>query len=283
MSQKESWTVDGQNLSQFAFDIQTYDGLDVTPDLKGEDVDIPQSHGVLPVTNYFREGHKAVSMIVSTADPATGVVPQNINDQRVNFDKNLDSLLKIFYRRKLLNVVRTLSDGSQRTALCKVVSGIQPTTLGLASGQVSFDLMLPYSFWRDVGNTVQTIAIANGAAEVLYFNQFDAATAPMSDLQYTIQGPLTNPKLTDLETGAWVQYTAAAMAAGQTLRLDAGYMTITGGGGLATPSLTTITHGGDPRWLTAVPSIDGIKIQVDATGVAAGASLTVTGKRAFLR
>ena len=283
MAQQEVWTVDGYNLSQYAHDIQTFDGLDVTPDLKGEDVDIPQMNGVLPVVNYFQAAHKAVSMIVSVADPATGVIPNDIPSQRLNFNKNLDSLCKIMYRRKLLNVVRTLADGSQRTALCKVVAGIQPATLGLASAQIVFDLLIPGSFWRDTAATTQTLAIA-ATPTTLHFNSFDSATAPMSDLVYTIAGPITNPKITDLETGAWVQFTGAGLTAGQTLAFDAGAMTVTGGGGLATPALTTITHAGDPRWLTAVPSIDGINLQVDSAGaVAGGTQLTVSGKRAYLR
>ena len=282
MSQQESWTVDGQNLSRYAFDIQTYDGLDVTPDLKGDDIDVPQRHGLILGTRYFTEAHKAVSMVVSPADSNTGVVPSNLNDQRANLSANLDTLLKIFYRRKLLNVVRTLPDGSQRTAQCKTVAGVQPVNLGLSSAQVSFDLMLPYSFWRDVNNIVQAKLVGATGAQ-LHFDQFDAATGPMSDLVYTIQGPITNPKITDLETGAWVQFTGAALAAGNTLAFDAWAMTVTGGGGFATPALSTITHAGDPRWLTAVPSIDGIVLQVDGGGITAATQLTVTGKRAFLR
>lgn len=278
----ETWVVDGQNLSQFAFDIMTWDGLDVTPDMKGDDVDVPQRNGVIPVTNYFQAGQKFVTMIVSTADPNTGVVPTTIAGQRTNFDKNLDSLLKIFYRRKLLNIVRTLSDGvTVRTAQVKCVTGIQPTTLGLASAQVTFGLVLPYSFWRDQNNVTQNLAVAATGAQ-LRFNTFDTASAPMSDLVYQINGPITNPKITDLETGAWVQYTGAAISAGQSISLDAGAMTVAGGGGYAA-AIANVSHGGDPRWLTLVPSVDGSFLQVDGAGIAAGCSLTVTGKRAYLR
>lgn len=259
----------------------TWDGLDITPDMKGDDVDVGQRHGVIPITNYFQAGQKAVSMIVKTADPATGVVPSDINLQRQNFDKNLDSLLKIFYRRKLLTVVRTLSDGTQRTAQCKCIQGVQPTTLGLASAQVTFGLLLPYSFWRDVNNVVQNLAVAASGNQIR-FNSFDSATAPMADLVYQVNGPITNPKITDMETGAWVQYVGAAIATGQSLSFDAGAMTIAGAGGFA-PVLANASHGGDPRWLTMVPSVDGCILKVEGAGLGAGTSLTVTGKRAFLR
>jgi hypothetical protein len=277
----ESWTVDGYNLSQYAHDIQTFDGLDNVPDLKGDDLDIPQRHGVLPGTLYFTEAHKIVSMIVNTADPVTGVDPTDLDQKRLNFDKNLDSLCSVFYRRQLLNVVRTLSDGSQRQAYCRVVSGIQPATLGLRGGQVTFDLMLPYSFWRDnVVSTGGPVVVADGTQ--VAFGNLNGATAPMNDLQYRIDGPVTNPKVTCPETGAWFKLTGV-LTTGQYVIFDAGAMTVTGGGGFVV-DMSQVSHGGDPRWLTVVPTHSGgSSLVFNGTGTSGATALSVTGKRAFLR
>jgi hypothetical protein len=277
----EIWTVDGYNLSSYAHDIQVWDGLDLTPDIKGSDTDIPQRHGLLPGVNYFTEAHKAVSMVVNTADYVTGIEPTDVRQKRANFDYNLDQLVKIFYRRKLLNVVRQMSNAEQRQAYCKCVAGIQPVTLGIAGAQVTFDLMLPYSFWRDLNPTTQASAAGLAAGAQVRFDLFDAATAPMTDLQYRIDGPITNPKVTCLETGAWFQLTGT-LATGQSVTFDASTMTVTPTGGFVV-DMAMVTHGGDPRWLSMVPSIDGCKLQLDGAGLGAATKLTVTGKRAFLR
>lgn len=277
----ETWVVDGYNLNQFAHEIETWDGLDDTPELKGDDTDVPQSNGVLPGINYFGAAHKAVTMKVNTADPTTGVEPTSVDAKRQNFDKNLDSLLRVFYRRKLLTVVRTLSDGTQRTAQCKTASAIQPTTLGIAGARLTFDLMLPYAFWRDVNAISQTSATGLTPGSTADFPNYNLATAPMSDLVYTINGPVTNPKVTCQETGAWFKYTGV-ITTGQWLNVDAGLMIIAGGGGLAA-NIANMSHGGDPRWLTLVPNIVGCKLTLDGSGMGGATSITIGGKRAYLR
>jgi len=265
----ETWEVDGQNLSRYAFDIRTFDGLDDVPDIVSEDVEQPQGHGITPGVPYFGPGRKAVSMNVSTADPTTGVRPSTVDAMRANFDKNLDTLLRIFYRRKLLTVRRTLSDGSVRVAKCRTVSGIKPKTIGIADAIVVFDLQLPYSFWEDENNVTATVGVGNNQA----LAQFATATAPLNELEFDIAGPATNPRITDPETGAWVQFNGA-LASGETMTLKNADMTVTGPTGVG---LGNMTHSGDPKWLTLYPSPTGVLVSLSA------GTLTVRGKRKYLR
>lgn len=274
MASGESWQVDGYFLSSYAHDIQTWNGLDDVPDQVTYDSVIPQRDGIIPGTTFFGPGRKLVSMIVSTSDATTGYDPTDINEKRQNYDKNLDTLTRIFYRRKLLDVRRTLSDGSTRQAMCRVVAGIQPSLLGLAAGTLAFELQLPYSFWQDVSN----ISSVNYAPALgVNVAEFADATAPMRDLQYVITGPITNAKVTDVETGAWFQVNVA-LAGGQTATLDAGAMTVAG-----SATAANVTHDGDARWLTLNPSISGALVNFEGSGTTGATGLQIVGKRKFLR
>lgn len=274
----EAWTVDGRNLSAFAFDIQTWDGLDDVPGLVGDNTGLPTRHGSLWVKKYFGPGHKTLSMIVSNRDPSTGVVPTALDQQRLNFDKNLDTIVRMMYRpRRLLDIRRTLSDGTVRQCFAEVVAGIAPETVGLNSGRMTFELEIPGGFWQDVSITTSALH-APGTYSV---TEFEAATAPMQDLNYKLTGPATNPKVLDVESGAWFRFNGV-MAAGNTLEVNAASMTILPGGGLVA-ALSQMEHQGDPRWLTLYPSMDGAQIQFTATATTGATGLQVIGTRKYLR
>jgi hypothetical protein len=210
-------------------------------------------------------------MQVSTINPATGLDGATPDAQRANFDKNLDALSRIFYRRNLMDVRRTLSDGTVRQAWCRTISGAKPTRVGLSAGRLVFDLQLPYSFWQDVANQVQA-GVATNAANVALGN-FAAGTAPISDMQIGLVGPLTNPKVTDVESGAWVQYNAV-IPTGTTINLFCDTLTTDGVVG-------NITHDGDAGLLTLHPSPTGYLVTTSSN--AGAGTYTFTGKRKYLR
>jgi hypothetical protein len=274
----EAWTVDGRNLSAYAHDILTHDGLDDTPDLFGDDIPFENRHGdEWNSQKFFGPGRKMVSMLVRNSDPLTGVVPSDIDEQFVNYDKNLDFLTRLFYRpRKQLDVRRTLSDGSVRRAWCQVVTGITPELIGLSSGRIVFDLSLPYSFWEDV-NTQNSIKYGNGQHNIA---AFQAATAPMQDLQYRITGPYTNPRITVVESGAWVRYNGV-IPAGSSILLDSSNMGFTATGFAGSVSL--VEHHGDPRWITLYPGLDTTELLIEGAGATAASGVEVIGKRKWLR
>lgn len=266
----ESWTVDGYALSAYAHDIETYDGLDDIPDRILADQVATGRHGVIPGVPYYGPGRKTVSMLVSTLDGTTGVNGATPDAQRANFDKNLDTLLRIFYRRNLMDVRRTMSDGTVRQAFCRTISGAKPSRVGLSAGRLQFDLQLPYSFWQDVANQSQSVSTNLSGAPL---GNFAAGNAPISDMQIGLVGPLTNPRVTDPESGAWVQYNAA-IGSGTTVNLFCDTLTTDG-------SLSNITHDGDPGWLTLHPGPSGYLVTTSST--AGTGSFTFTGKRKYLR
>lgn len=266
----EKWVVNGYDLSSLAHEILTYDGLDDVPDMVVEDVPRAQDHGVDPGVGYFGVGRKAVSMLVRTT-AVDGTTASTPDGQRAIYDANLDTLMRVFYRRKLLDVQRTLSDGTTRRADCRVVSGIQPKTVGLSAGMVAFDLQLPYSFWEATEDVEQFVP---GTLSNYALVAFKNATAPLNELEYDIIGPALNPRITDPETGAWVQVNGS-IASGVTVTLKNKDQTVTGA------SLTAVDHQGDPRWLTLYPSPSGVLMTFN--GGNPDARLVVRGRPKFLR
>lgn len=266
----EQWTVDGYDLSTLAHDIITYDGLDDVPDLKIEDTDMPQGHGVIPGVAYFGAGRKAVSMMVNTVreDGTTANTPDG---KRAIYDENLDRLLKVFYRPNLLDVRRVLSGGETRQAWARTVTGIKPQRVGLSAGRVVFDLQLPYSFWQDYQNRSEVVGVGNDQL----LAAFDGATAPLNELDFEITGPATNPRITNAQ-GDWVQINEA-IPANVVVTLKNSDMSVNGA------SLANISHEGDPRWLTLWPSLGGVSVSFSASGTDATTSLRVRGRRKWLR
>lgn len=275
----ETWTVDGQNLSAFAYDIKGFEGMDDVPSLVGENLSFANRHGTDWTQKYFSEASKMIVMIVRNTDPTTGVVPATFDLQRQNYDTNLDKLCRIFYRpRRLLDVQRTMSSGVIRRAFAESVIGITPELVGLNSGKVGFELRIPSGFWEDVSNVV-TAAYPVGTNTI---TEFAAATAPMQNLKYKITGPGTNLKVTDVESGAYFQYNGAIPSLGW-IEADSSNMSVasSGFGGF---SAANLVHVGDPRWLTMYPSINGCQLILSATAGTTGATnLVVTGKRNYLR
>lgn len=270
----ESWVVDGVNLSSLAYDIMTFDGMDNTPPAVGNNMQFAQTHGQKWVPKYFDQAVKTLSMFVSTKDSG-GVDGTTIDTMRLNYDANLDKLVLLFgRRRKLLNVVRTLSSGAIRQADCEVVSVIAPNLRGLAAGAITVELLVPSGFWADQNSStlLTTVPASNvtvtGAA---------TATAPMADLTFAITGPITNPQVTDVETGSYFNY-AGTVPGGTTMTVKNSDMTVTNG------NADLITHIGNVNWLTLYPNISaGTVVSFTGTGTTGATSLAITGKRKFLR
>ena len=287
----ETWTVDGFNLSTVAYDIRTWNGLDNIPgvNVSGSGsgtsggtnglFQMAQTHGEFWYPQYFTAATKLLTMFVSSNDPNTGAAPTSIDQGRQNFDANLDTLSRIFSRRrKLTNIVRAMSNGTSRLALCSVMSVIEPQLVPITSGMITVELTIPDGFWRDAADTTLATLAAAFSGRV---TALDTATAPMNDLEFDIVGPVTNPRITDNESGSWVQYTGT-VSAGNTLKIVNSSMSISGVG--FTPSIINMTHAGDSNWLTLYPTApNGVNITFGGSGTTGATQLQITGHKKFMR
>lgn len=289
----ETWTVDGFPLSTVAYDIRTWNGLDHIPgvNVSGSGsgtsggtngmFQMAQTHGEFWYPQYYTAATKLLTMFVSSNDPNTGAPPVSIDQGRQNFDKNLDTLSRLFGRRRnLLSVVRNMSDGTSRAALCSVMSVIEPQLIPITSAQITVELAIPDGFWRDATDTTLATLAAAFSGRV---TALDAATAPMNDLQFNITGPVTNPRVTDNESGSWVQYTGT-VAAGKTLVVHNANLGIDDGGSGWAPVLANMVHSGDSNWLTLYPTAaGGVNITFGGSSTTGATQLLLVGHKKFLR
>lgn len=287
----ETWTVDGVNLSGVAYDIRTWNGLDNVPgvNVSGSGsgtsggtnglFQMAQMHGEFWYPQYYTAATKLLTMFVSSNDPNTGAAPTSIDQGRQNFDANLDTLTRLFSRRrKLISIVRAMSNGTSRLALCSVMSVIEPQLVPITSGMITVELTIPDGFWRDATDTTLATLAAAFSGRV---TALDTATAPMNDLEFDIVGPVTNPRITDNESGSWVQYTGT-VASGNTLKIVNSSMSISGVG--FTPNIINMTHAGDSNWLTLYPTApNGVNITFGGSGTTGATQLQIIGHKKFMR
>lgn len=287
----ETWTVDGFPLSTVAYDIRTWNGLDNIPgvNVSGSGsgtsggtngfFQMAQSHGEFWYPQYYTASTKLLTMYVSSNDPNTGAAPTSIDLGRQNFDANLDTLSRLFGRRRnLSSVVRNMSNGTSRLALCTVSSTIEPSLIPITSGMITVELTIPDGFWRDATDTTLATLAAAFSGRV---TALDTATAPMNDMEFDIVGPVTNPRITDNESGSWVQYTGA-VSGGNTLKIFNKTMSISGVG--FSPALSNMVHSGDSNWLTLYPTAaNGVNITFGGTGTSGATQLSLVGHKKFLR
>lgn len=293
----ETWTYDGVNLSNYVSgvminDIRTWNGLDNIPgvNVQGNSIgggtsgtngmyQLAQTHGEFWYPQYFTAATKLLTMFVSSNDPSTGASPATVDLARKNFDKNFDALNLLFSRRRQLSsLVRTMSDGTSRLAKCIVDSTIQPKLIPITNAEITVELTIPDGFWWDATDTTLN-TIAPGTSVVCA-----GATAPMQDLQFNITGPITNPRITDTESGGWVQYNGT-LAAGKILVIHNTNMGIDDGGSGWAPVLANMQHSLHSNWLTLYPTVGngGAQITFSGSGTTGATSLAIFGHKKYMR
>lgn len=289
----ETWVVDGFNLSGVAYDIRTWNGLDNIPgvNVSGSGsgtsggtngmFQLAQAHGEFWYPQYFTAATKLLTMFVSSNDPSTGNPPSSVDQGRQNFDTNLDFITRLFSRRRsLMSVVRNMSNGTSRLALCSRMSVIEPALVPITSAQLTIELTVPDGFWRDASDTTLATLAAAFSGRV---TALDAATAPMNDHQFVVTGPVTNPRLTDNESGSWVQYTGT-VAAGKSLLIRNTSMDITDNGSGWSPTLGNMVHSGDSNWLTLYPTApNGVNVTFGGSATSGATSWAIVGHKKFIR
>lgn len=242
---------------------------------------LAQNHGEFWYPQYYTASTKLLTMFVSSNDPSTGAPPSTVDQGRQNFDSNFDLLMSMFgRRRRLSSVVRNLSNGTSRLALCSRMSVIEPSLVPITNAQITVELTIPDGLWRDAADTTLATLAAAFSGRV---TALDTANAPMNDLQFNIVGPVTNPRITDNESGSWVQYTGT-VAAGKTLVIHNTNMGIDDGGSGWSPALVNMVHSGDSNWLTLYPTAPGgVNITFGGTSTTGATQLLIVGHKKFLR
>jgi hypothetical protein len=150
-------------------------------------------------------------------------------------------------------------------------------------------LNVPGVFWQDVSLPSDYVSATNlTPASVLTMATFNGATAPMEEHIVVVRGPATNPRVTDVASGMWVQLNGT-IASGTDWQIDSttwssrtgAAILFTAGGGSNQIGITTY-GGGGPRFLALTPSVGGPVIRLDGSAFGTNTQVQARGRRKYL-
>jgi hypothetical protein len=276
-------TVDGVRLDTLAWNIETLNGRLAIPGVRGEDPVIPGDDGAVFVPNKsYDTGRMTLSMWVRGSD-VNGLVPV-MSSQIAEFRKNLDTIGKMFtVRHRLLDIRQTWPAGDIQY-LCKVE---QPWDFSANAvnprAKFAVELSIPRVFGQDVATTDFASATGLTTGTTVTITTHAGHTAPINDAILVVRGPATNPRLTNPDTGEWVQYNGT-IASGSDWRIDCDlWETRTGVGiglssGAGTNQVANTSYaGGGARFMRLTPRPSGGP-QVVLTGSAFGGNTQVLAR-----
>jgi hypothetical protein len=284
----EGWYVDGVSVEEYGAVLETRDGWDDVPAMRGSNAVLLGRHGTSWRRKRYEPGVKSLTVGVHGADTSTWAAPATGAAQRALYERNLDSLLRMFApRHRLLDVVRVHADGSKRHADCEVTSAFAPSVQGQSYGQVSIELGVPGTFWEDADATSHRLSydVAAGGEQAVEAFSFSGQTGYCTDATVVVTGPCSTVSVYDTETGSGFAY-PSAIGAGQTLTVDSGAFTAVLDDGTPASVLTDLTLTSSPVLLEISPapfSYRGPTLTVTTTGAGSGFAVVVTGRRKWLR
>lgn len=176
-------------------------------------VDVPGRDGVIASLNDTLEPASiGLDMFVRGTDE-DGLVPGGTTS-RDKMWANLDELVHLFgTRHRLLEVTEYVTATQQRRAFAKVTDTIAPDlNLSGSAGTFTVGLEIPSGTWEDVNTSDWTSGqVTSGVAQEV--TTLQGATERIQDAVVMVQGPVTNPRVTDQATGAYVELLGALTAA----------------------------------------------------------------------
>lgn len=277
--------VDGIDLRNEAYNVSTRTGMYSMPDTRGENLTLPGVNGSVYVPNKpFDAGQGVLKVWAIGATPgSTLVLPSTVTARKTALETNIATLMRFFTRHHRLSVIRAAQpDGTIRRADVEWREWSEPEVQAdgtRAEWEVSYEI--PGVWWRDESPTVQTSAASATLPKDLDLTNFTGMTGILEDAVLTVTGAITDPVITDVETGAWVKYTGT-VAAGQSWVVDVGAFTSTVGGSSV---LSATTHAGGYRFLT-IPNCYGAnnyaRLRLSGSGASAANSLSISGYRKWV-
>lgn len=279
-------TVDGTRLDTYAWNIITKTGWDLGTSARGANQEVPGLDGALWVPNKREsEGRMAIKMWVQGADA-------NLNyatDQYEKYRQNMDVLRQLFGKRSSLLTVQ-INLGSTlgtRECLAEVVEAWDPELTGIGQiGTFTVLLKIPGAYWRDTADQNYDLTSATVGQKTL--TAFAGATANMRELQLVIDGPWTNPSITDDGSGHVLTYTGT-LAAGTQWMVDTVAHTSRTGTGIAFTTTGTQAMLSTSRSGAHTPGLFGITpagavaptVTLGGTATGAGSRVRIRGRRKY--
>lgn len=280
--------VDGVRLDNYSFLVTTRNGWDNTPGLAGENTVVPGRDGEVWRAKDYGANRLVLELFVNGADE-DGVVPVGSTADR-KFRENMDALLAIFGKRhSTIQVDKEMEDGSVRRNFGEVGAVISPEYFdGAAMATMTVELVFPDPLWKATTTTTAEPSGSSTSPRTISLTQFSGITAPISDATLLFVGPATNPRITDVTSGAWIQYTGT-IAAGTVWRVNCQtFASETGSnlgytGGSVTSRIATTTFQPGPRFFSLTPNTSLTpSVTLSGSGFSADTTVKVSASKRFL-
>ncbi len=259
----ERWTFAGFDLNSYATLVQRMEAGDTLPGLRGDDVVIPARSGRFQAGKRFDHRRVALAMWVShlTAAGADGVTAPRQSRA------NLDALLTVLARRTTGALVRTMPDGTTRTATAECVAVDVPDYPVHRDGfpvVADFQLADPWFYGADL--LVGPTTISASPTDLVANNPGSIAS---ERIVFSLVGPLSNPRITNQTTG-WYLECLVTVAAGQILVLDTWAATALNNG---VNAIGSVRHSGGAGLFQVEPGTQTLRVTSGSTGGTAQATV----------
>lgn len=279
--------IDGVSLRSHGFGAATRSGRYSVPSRRGDNLILPGSSGSYFAANKpFEDGVGALSLWavgLDTDDNGDVVRPESFNEMRQVFEKNMQKLMRFFTRGHRLSEIRSeQADGSIRRTFVEWREWSEPDVqAGGTRAEWAIAYSIPGVWWEDETSQSQKSPASDVLPKTLILTAFEDMTGVIEDGVTKVDGPITNPRITEPETGAWVQYTGTLTAA-QSWVVDSGSFTSEVGG---VSVMESTTHAGGYKLLTVPNCFETSNIpRLVLSGTTGGATtrLTFTGRRKWV-
>lgn len=271
-------TIDGVRLDTLAWNVTKINRQ--VAGRRAADVAVPGLDGLIPSLNDNLDAPTfGLEMWVRGTD-ADGSVP--VAGAADTFRANLDELQHLFGKRHGLILVQEQVNATEtRQTWCKVNDTISPdvNTPG-SQGTFTVGLVQVYGVWEDTATADWSGTLGAASGTVQDVTTLQGATERSTDTILLVAGPITNPRITDQNTGAYVQLNQA-LSGTQFWRVNVATWASRYGTGLGLGSADTTGTDGTPstQWggtknqaaflpLTPIRSGSVRKVQVALSGTA---------------
>lgn len=278
----EAVVVNGICLNTLAWNITTKTGRYSLPNTRGDNAKVPSGRGSTFIPNKpIDDGIWTLSMFLLGANP-DGTVPRRAA-QRILFEQNLAAILNaVLSYSAPVTIYAWQADGSVRKTNATLTgsNAVDVTmTMGGARGEFNLVFDVLDGVWTDyIPATVAGTASAAWSNQTLSLAPvLSGGTVPIEDAVITVQGPATNPRVTNAATGTWVQYTGT-LSSIQSWVIDSSQFTSK----VNTVSvLANTTHFGAPKFLVIDPVSPQATLTCTGSGVQTNLSITAARQHTY--
>lgn len=268
----EAWAINGVSLHQYGWNIATFGGSRFeVPERRGENIKVTNRPGARFRPKLADSHTITLLMWVSGMDPATGGVPA---DQRTQFNDSWDFLRRLLWTIEgeqftLTRRWRLTVDGQPTivaaSALGELAGTMTPTMTGRTRADFQMDILLadPYFY----GDEIESPPIpADGSIVTVTNPGYDVAA--FGNIQFDLNGPLTNPRIINTTTNVWTHYNGTIPVDG-TLRFDVptyviSRINIHKGFATSFDYQRYVNHYGRPYWMGLTRGVNDLQLTADA-------------------